>query len=140
MKRDIKFRGRCIKSNDWVFGDLIHGVGSKNGNVYILPNEVNLAYVKHCDPLDGVRVNTEMVGQLTGIKDRKGNDIYVGDIVKDAAMKYVVKFGEYYQDEHRYVGFYMESPTDSEYIGGFSSSDSNVIEIIGNIHENKTLS
>ena len=43
MEREIKFRGRCVRSNDWVHGDLIHGVASKSGNLYILPNRINLA-------------------------------------------------------------------------------------------------
>jgi hypothetical protein len=49
MKRVIKFRGKCVISGDLVYGDLIHGVGSKNGNLYILPKKINLAYVKHCN-------------------------------------------------------------------------------------------
>lgn len=66
MKREILFRGYGILSNEWVEGDLIHGVGSKSGNIYILPNKVNLAYVKNCDPVDGVKVHPDSVGQFTG--------------------------------------------------------------------------
>jgi hypothetical protein len=79
MSREIKFRGRCIKSKELVYGDLIHGVGSKAGNLYILPNKINLAYVKHCDPLDGVKVIPETVGQFTGLNDSKNKEIYEGD-------------------------------------------------------------
>lgn len=84
--REIKFRGKCSQSNDWVYGDLIHGVGFKKGNMYILPDKTNLAYVKHCDPLDGVNVIPESVGQFTGLKDKNGVEIYQHDYDENGLM------------------------------------------------------
>lgn len=82
MKRVIKFRGKCVISGDWVYGDLIHGVGHKSGNMYILPNKINLAYVKHCDPLDGVKVIPETIGQFSGLIDKNKIEIFEDDIIQ----------------------------------------------------------
>lgn len=78
--RNNKFRGQCLQSKEMVYGDLIHGVGAKSGNVYILPNKINLANIKHCDPLDGVLVDPKTVSQFADLHDKNGNEIWEDDI------------------------------------------------------------
>jgi uncharacterized phage protein (TIGR01671 family) len=134
MAREIKFRGVCAISKEIVHGDLIHGVGAKSNNVYILPNRINLAGVKHCDPLDGVKVLPESVGQFTGFKDENDKEVFEGDIISSnqwnpREYKVIFEYGEF-----SFVSLKgVESPyTNSiHYVENFS--------VIGNIHQNPEL-
>ena len=138
MNRVIKFRGKCIKSGDMVFGDLIHGVGHKNGKVYILPHRENLAYVKHCDPLDGVEVDPSTVGQFTGLCDKNGKEIFEGDVLqgvsnntfsKGLVNKYKIMWGIDHWHADR-TNFTLQE---------LFNYCANNIAVTGNIHDNPEL-
>lgn len=137
MNRTIKFRGLCRISKEWIFGDLIHGVSHKSGRLFILPNKQNLAYVKHCDPLDGVDVIPNTVGQFIDLTDKNRKDIYEGDVARLGSGAVVeIKFKD--------GGFGYNSPHDSDDFIGFSdhnhlSSVFSRLEIIGNIYEHPEL-
>ena len=72
----------------------------------------------------------EAVEQYTGLKDKNGNEIYVGDILLDdigePCEPWIVKF-----DEGKFVGEIQGVVEDL-----FELTD---LEIIGNIHENSEL-
>lgn len=78
--RTIKFRGKRVDNGELVYGDLIHGVGSKYGKMFILP--IATIYPKGCSNLDGWNVIPETVGQFTGKTDKFGAEIYRGDVIK----------------------------------------------------------
>lgn len=78
--KEILFKGKCLQCGEWIEGDLIHGVGDKVGYLYILPRTKNLAYVKHCHPLDGVRIDPETKSQFIGKYLQKNDKIFEGTI------------------------------------------------------------
>ena len=112
-------------------------------------------------PLYSADTNIDLM-QYTGLKDKKGVEIYEGDVLRGNYMAYttfdaVVKFGEYDQDgsgaEYRpskCIGFYAEAILiDKEddwgirivpdYMTTASLLDFEGIEVIGNIYEDPDL-
>lgn len=68
---NIKFKAKRLDNQEWVEGNLRT---SKSGNAMIIPIEYSGAYP----------VEPPTVCQFTGMKDKTGNDVWEGDLVRES--------------------------------------------------------
>lgn len=124
--RNIRFRGFAY--NKWVFGDLVHIQYDKELNsksqiaIFTDNGQANI-------------VNTETVGQYTGLRDKNGTKIFEGDIVNISDFDGGHKIGEVVYNDgaccYRIWGDLFD------YGLGIYQDDN--IEVIGNIYDNPEL-
>ncbi len=125
--REIKFRGKMVEDNEWIFG------------YYVLTHDSHRIIYEdyegfYCED----EVIKESVGQYTGLLDKKYREIYEGDIVTFGSWDEDIEeewchtpaLVEYKQNE---AAFYL---TRSCNIPLAHQKD---IEVIGNIYENPEL-
>ena len=116
--RPIKFRGKSILTDEWVYGDLINSLDKKR--TAILLNDKD-----SCD-----EVVPETVGQFSGLYDCNKKEIYEGDILKWITGKmYVVKFW-------RGMFYAFVEECNEGILGGFPLHALTECEIVGNIYDN----
>lgn len=121
MKQEIKFRAKDIEHKDWCYG-IIH-----NNGINLFP----------------VEVDTNTIGQFTGLYDKNGNEIYDGDIVRSCKYKNIKHIVSYEDKVASFLAVCIDEniETDLENKCHITQEwiDNYPKEVIGNIFDNKEL-
>lgn len=136
MQREIKFRGKRIDSGEWIYGSLV-GID----DTAVIVDHRDFCWNPLTDAnsfwfdMENNEVDTNTLGQYTGLKDKNGREIYEGDIISARGIILTVKY---------IGGVFFACNVDSNidkyplYILCEWENESGC-EIIGNIHNNPEL-
>ncbi len=135
MSRIIKFRGKSVLNDEWIYGDLVHRIDS--------PKTISPVQIK------GIGVKEETVSQFSGLFDKNGKEIYEGDIVEWLFFSYdchgeQVYYLKGYIEWHQGGLIFNVTEKDFEDAGFYAISDLHTdtesdVKILGNIYDNPDL-
>ncbi len=130
--RTIKFRGfdKGPGNKGWVYGYLTSDM------------KVTLTGTEPRMMIAGYEVDEDSIGQFTGLHDKKGAEIYEGDIVKFLSFErsrsnYVTGIVTFYKCCYELK--LIDSRIDAYLLSGLDDSQSYRLEVIGNVHDNPEL-
>ena len=128
MNRTIKFRGKSIYGEDWLYGSLVKI--EKDRYAVIPPlNDIDIG-----KSIGMYEVCLETIGQFTGLYDKNGKEIYEGDIIKGFDIIIEVWYSE---DTACFMAEMKEPQNDMvDILGGYDTAR---MEIIDNIYDHPQL-
>nr|DAH70567.1 MAG TPA: YopX protein [Caudoviricetes sp.] len=128
MNRTIKFRGKSIYGEDWLYGSLVKI--EKDRYAVIPPlNDIDIG-----KSIGMYEVCLETIGQFTGLYDKNGKEIYEGDIIKGFDIIIEVWYSE---DTACFMAEMKEPQNDMvDILGGYDTAR---MEIIANIYDHPEL-
>ena len=119
--RTIKFRGKSILYDEWLYGDLVHSADNKRFGIL----------VNDKDSYNEYEVAPETVGQFIGLYDCNGKEIYEGDILDFNGLTVEVRF------VRGAFAFLVNGYLDDELYGDCRTDL--FAKVIGNVYENPEL-
>lgn len=142
MNREIKFRGKMIPENEWIFGTILRIPAPP---VCFGKSETDKYYIQFPDPrympdwnmpyrmVQG-EVKPDTIGQYTGLHDKNGKEIYEGDIVKKTG-NIGIDIGKVI---YEYNGFIVDVMNMDRFYGRVHLLEK-FTEVIGNVTDNPEL-
>lgn len=129
MKRNIKFRGKCVESGEWIVGWLFQD------------DDDHFPMIHQGGTLDDwEQVKEETIGQFTGVLDKNGVEVCEGDIISTGnalLSKFAVEY-KYGCFGYDFCSFHPIGGAPEHDYHNFES-DECYFEVVGNIFDNKEL-
>lgn len=124
--REILFRGKSLKDSEWTEGYYCRYGWTGKEKDYIIPDYASALY--------GDEVESNTLGQFTGLTDKNGERIFEGDVVRYGDTIHKVVFEQ--RNGTAYFGL-VYSPIETLPFGHYQ--DLRQLEVIGNIYDNPEL-
>ena len=146
---EIKFRGLRTDGKGWAYGDLLHD--AFDGTSKYVPFGIREKIKGHYNY--SVEVTPETVGMFTGLHDKNGKEIYLGDILREPAKNnweeinyscFEVFFHDGDANSDYNIGFSINRMHNhgaicGGYIPSFKPKTTKRMIVIGNVYEHPEL-